>query len=328
MKTVAKVSCIGELLVDFISIKSGVDLVGAPGFMKFAGGACANVAVGLAKLGIRSAFVGKVGNDSFGKFLRDQLQQAGVDTSGLRFDEDHKTRLAFVSLTNSGERDFAFWEQHPADEQLHLSDININQIAKSTIVHISSFLLLNEPSRSTALQIAKEVRRCGCEVSFDPNLRLSLLKSHAEAKRFLLQMVKLSTMLRLNEEEARFLTDSRNLQTAAIKLCSLGPSLVVVTLGSKGCYFHTPQSSSFVDGFNVKAVDTTGCGDGFLAGFLSGIVNACCHLRELSTDALYSICNFGNAVGALTATKRGVISALPSSSQVRKFLSAQRTSQR
>src|ERR1041385_262704 len=183
MKTIPDITCIGEVLIDFISTKKGVTLSDVPGFVKCAGGAAANVAVGLAKLGILSAFVGKVGNDPFGKFLHRQLREEGVDVSGLRTTQDYNTRLAFVSLSKSSERDFKFWEQHPAVEQLQLSDVNPDRLRKSKIVHISSFLLLNEPARSTALRIARRLKQKRCDISFDPNLRLSLWKSHMEARK-------------------------------------------------------------------------------------------------------------------------------------------------
>ncbi|MEE9288022.1 MAG: PfkB family carbohydrate kinase [Bacteroidota bacterium] len=320
MKVVPEVTCIGELMVDFVSIKAGVSLAESSGFFKFAGGAPANVAVGLARLGTKAAFVGKVGNDSFGKFLGGQLRREGVDVRGLCYDKRYKTRLAFVSLTKSGERDFEFWEQRPADEQLENSDVDVDRIAASKIVHISSFSLLSNPARSTVLRAAIDVGQRGCAVSFDPNLRLSLWKSPRVARMQAQQVVKLSTILRLNEEEARFLTGKQKLQTAAEKLLSTGPKIVVVTLGGDGCFFQTANHSGFVKGFTVKEVDTTGCGDGFLAGFLHGIARTTKKLKELSAKDLQSICQYANAVGALTATRRGGISALPNSHETGKFL--------
>ena len=323
MKAAPEVTCIGEVLVDFVSLTSGVSLMEAARFQKYAGGAPANVAVGLARLGTRAAFVGTVGRDSFGRFLSAELHREGVDVRGLRFDKEHRTRLAFVSLKKSGDRDFEFWEKHPADEQLRLSEAEIDRIALSKVVHISSFLLLAEPARSTALRIAREMRRRGCDVSFDPNLRLSLWKSERGAKHLLLRLVEHTSILRLNEEEAQFLTGTRDVETAAEKLLTLGPSLVVATLGSRGCYFQSANRSALVRGYKVKVVDTTGCGDGFLAGLLHGFVQTEKKLPEFSVRDLESICRCANAVGALTATRRGAVSALPDSSEVTRFLRTQ-----
>jgi sugar/nucleoside kinase (ribokinase family) len=320
MKPSVLITCVGEPVADFVSLKSRVGLSESPGFLKVGGGEAANVAVGLARLGTPSAFVGKVGNDSFGMFLASELQRAGVDIRGLCYDTTYKTRLAFVSLRNSGDREFEFWERKPAGEQLRLSEVRIKVIAVSRIVNIGPLLLMKEPSRSTALWIAKEARRRGCDVAFDPNLRLSLWASNAEAKRVITRMARLSTILRMNEEEGRFLTGEGKLDSMAEAVRSYGPELVVVTRGSRGCYFQTSNSSGPVRGFRVRSVDTTGCGDGFLAGLLHGLGESDHVLGEIPVEILSSICRYANAVGALTAMKRGAMPALPYARKVRRFL--------
>lgn len=316
-----EVVCIGEVLVDLLSTKHG-KLSDSPGFTKCAGGAAANVAVGLAKLGVRSAFSGRIGDDPFGVFLHRELARHGVDTSGIVYDSRRRTRLAFVSLTKSGERDFEFWERHPADEQLQRSDINVKKVSMAKIIHIGSFLLLDEPSRSTALWIAEVLHRRGCVISFDPNVRLSLWQSRPDARKIHLSLVKHATIVRLNAEEAYFLTGKRRLDSAVRQLRSLGPSVVVVTLGENGCYASSRQGATFVREFPVKVIDTTGCGDGFLAGFLAGMVKNSSTPDDISLEKLYSLCRYANAAGALTATRRGAAAAMPTASQVQKFLSS------
>lgn len=320
MKSSPEITCIGEAIVDFVSTKRGVPLSGALGFLKLAGGASANVAVGLAKLGTHSAFVGKVGNDPFGKFLQEELKRNGVDVSGVCFDDEHKTRLAFVSLTKSGDRDFEFWERRPADEQLLPSDLNINKVGKSKIVAVSSFLLLNEPARTSLFRIAKKLRRQGCMIAFDPNVRLTLWRSQDEARKIILKALCLSHVVRMNVEEAKFLSETDNIEIAAGKFVAMGPELVVITFGEEGCYFKTSKHSGFMKGFSVKVVDTTGCGDGFFAALLHGIVQSHKTLSELSLGELASICRDANAAGALTATRHGAIPALPDSNRVKQFL--------
>ena len=187
---------------------------------------------------------------------------------------------------------------------------------------MSSFVLLSDPTRSAALDIADRLRTRGCEISFDPNLRLSLWKSQAEAKRIHRQMIRRSTILKLNEVEAIFLTGDKTLESAIEKLWALGPKVVIVTMGKEGCYARTPHGSTFVKGFRVKTVDTTGCGDGFLAGLLSGTVTSNVRVIDISLGSWYSICQAANAVGAITATRRGVFDALPTAKEVKKFLSA------
>jgi sugar/nucleoside kinase (ribokinase family) len=328
MKSYPEVTCIGESLIDFVSAKKGVTLSEAGVFLKLAGGAPANVAVGLAKLGTRSAFVGKVGADPFGKFLRTELARYGVDTSGMSFDKEHKTRLAFVSLTKSGGRDFEFWEKNPADEQLLPGDADIERIAKSKIAAVSSFLLLHEPARTSLFRIVKKLRREGCMIAFDPNLRLALWNSPDEARRNIMKVICLSSVLRMNDEEATFLSGSGEIEIAAAKFIAMGPELVVVTRGEKGCYFRSAQHSGFVNGFHVKGVDTTGCGDGFYAALLHGLVRSGKSIVELTLSDLVWNCRIANAVGALTATKHGAISALPDAASLRKFLKSQKVGHR
>ncbi|HEY6952888.1 MAG TPA: carbohydrate kinase, partial [Bacteroidota bacterium] len=276
--------------------------------------------VGIARLGTRSAFTGKVGDDPFGKFLVSELRSAGVDTSGLVYDRERKTRLAFVSLDKNGGRDFEFWERHPADENLLLSDVKKNLLAQATIVNIGSFLLVGNPSRQTAMEVARLAGELGKDVCFDPNLRLSLWNDKEEGRRVMSGMVRRSTIVRLNDEEAAFFAHTHNLELAAGKIRKMGPRLVVITLGSRGCYFQTATLSGFVDGFRVRAVDTTGCGDGFLAGLLHGLLRLGKTLDEYSAEELRSICIVANAVGALVALKRGAIAAMPTSRELQLFL--------
>lgn len=324
MSTRIDVACLGEVIVDFIADRSGSSLRDVRKFQKHAGGAAANVAVGLARLGSRVAFVGRVGHDSFGSFLKAELLRNGVDTRGVTFDPVYKTRLAFVSLTRGGERDFEFWEQYPADEQLRARDLNGTILRKARIVHVSSFLLLKEPVRSVALKTAGELSKRGCIISFDPNIRASLWPSARKAQTVLGKMIRVATVLRMNMKEAAFLTEARTPSAAERKLRDRGPSLVVITLGKKGCFFGSAGGSGFVPGFRVKTIDTTGCGDGFLAGLLNGISRTRKNLNELTVEEMREICRRANAVGALTATKYGVFPALPGRVTVERFLARHR----
>ena len=314
------VTCIGEAIVDFVSTKSGCSLREALVFKKAAGGAPANVAVGLARLGTSVSFVGKVGDDPFGHFLEKELRSAGVDTRGVKFDRRHHTRLAFVSIGEKGERDFSFWERAPADEQLRTDDIRLRRVAASRIVHISSFLLQSPATRSLAVRLATLLRRRGCLISFDPNVRLSLWRSPDEARKVLTAMVRCAHILRLNLEEARFLSGAREPLKAADALRRLGPELVVITDGANGCVYFNPSESGKVSGFRIRAVDTTGCGDAFLAGLLHGIAQRPERPGEIPGPVLREICRFSNAVGALTALRRGAAAAMPNCTQVVRLL--------
>lgn len=318
MNSTRKIVCIGEAIVDFVSTQPGTSIGASPGFVKCAGGAAANVSAGLAKLGSKAAFVGAVGDDAFGRFAAGELRALGVDVSGIRFDPGHGTRLAFVSLSRSGERTFEFWERNPADRHLRRSDIRMQQLTRAAIVHISSFVLISDASRRTAMGLARELRRSGCEVSFDPNLRLSLWDSPLAARRVLNGIIRHCTILRLNEEEATFLTGHRDPAEAAKSLLEAGPSLVVVTRGRQGCVALTRHAEVRAPGHRVRVSDTTGCGDAFMAALLDGIARL--GTSDPEPAALRKLCIRANAAAALTATKTGVIGALPSSNEVNRFL--------
>lgn len=315
-----EVTSVGEILVDLVSDKPSKDLSSAHGFIKLAGGAPANVAVGLAKLGIRTSFLGKVGGDPFGRFLRHELSINGVNTRWLYDDARCKTRLAFVALSKNGDRDFEFWERDPADAHLRISEIDVEAVCSSEIIHISSFMLLNSETRKTAIALAKYGNKKSRIICFDPNIRLSLWGNSKEAITHYRTMIRLAVILRLNEEEAKLVTGAESLRIASRRLLALGPKLVVITRGKKGCFFATKTYSGSVKGFAVRAIDTTGCGDGFLAGLLAGIVRSKKNIEELSRDAVASICMKANAVGAIVATQRGAIAAMPSEQQVTLFL--------
>ncbi len=320
---VPEVTSVGEALIDLVSSEPTKSLSTAKRFIKMAGGAPANVAVGLARLGIRTAFLGKVGDDSFGRFLKAELKSLGVETKWIISDPDYKTRLAFVAVTKTGDRDFEFWEKDPADQHLMKKEIDYDAICQSTIINIGPFLLLNDETRRSAFAIADHAKRKGKWISFDPNIRMSLWKNPKEAVSIYQSMIRRATILRLNDSEAKFLTGTKNLRSAIDKLLSMGPALVVVTRDKKGCTFATTKFFEEVKGFSVKTVDTTGCGDGFLAGLLAGIIWSKKSIDTLTVLDLIIICRTANAVGALVATNRGAIAAMPSLDDVDNFLRRQ-----
>ena len=195
---------------------------------------------------------------------------------------------------------------------------------RSDIVNIGSFLLIRNPSRKTVMRLAQTARHLGREVCFDPNLRISQWKNHGEVRRVMMAMIRRSTIVRLNDEETFFFTKTRKMEKAARQLRKQGPRLVVITLRSNGCYFQSGTSSGLVPGFRVKVVDTTGCGDGFLAGLLHGLALRRKNPEAYTAEELFSIYIAANAVGALVATKRGGIAGMPSRNELSAFLSKAR----
>ncbi|HHV62559.1 MAG TPA: hypothetical protein GXX51_07985 [Firmicutes bacterium] len=318
--------CIGETLIDFVSVESGVSLRQAGQFKKAAGGAPANVAAGLAKLGAKSAFIGKVGRDEFGFFLESTLQEYGVDTSRMIFDPGVRTTLAFVSVKADGERDFMFYRHPGADMMLSPEEIDEDYIAGGSILHHGTISLITQPSRDATLKAIECARSAGLLISFDPNLRLSLWDNPEHAYNEILMRFKTADILKLSEEELEFIAPDKGEEATAREIMNYGVKLLVVTAGKNGCRYYHRAGSGHVPGFTVNVVDTTGAGDGFVAGMLAGLVRIFEDQRksldEITNHELTEIMRLANAVGAITCTERGAIHALPTKAEVEKFLSS------
>lgn len=308
----------GELLIDFVPTVSGVTLIEAPAFVKAPGGAPANVAVGLARLGVPSGFMGQIGDDAFGHFLVRTLHENGVEISNLKFSKEARTALAFVSLKADGERDFMFYRHPSADMLYRPEDVNADYVRRAKIFHYGSISLIGEPSRSATLQAVKIARAAGAAVSYDPNLRLPLWPTPEAARAGIMLGWPLAHLIKVSEEELAFLSGKDDIAKGACSLWHEALRLLIVTRGKEGCAYFTAKFSGAVEAFAVEAVDTTGAGDAFVAGLLKGLLDS-----PNATDdepQLRAICRYANAVGALTTTRRGAIPALPTAEQVNTFL--------
>ena len=229
------IAAFGELLIDFVALESGVSVGEASGFEKKPGGAPANVAVAVAKLGQPSAFLGQVGDDPFGHYLDDVLRAENVDTSGLRFSADTRTALAFVSLRADGERSFVFYRHPSADMVMRPQDVAFDVIDQHEIFHYGSLTLIAEPGRSATLAAVNYAREHGKTISYDPNLRLSLWKDEAHAREGLLGGLPYAHIVKVSDEELEFLTGGHD----AAALWRDGMRLMVVTHGAGGATLYT-----------------------------------------------------------------------------------------
>jgi len=312
--------CIGEMLIDFTPAPQPG---GAPLFAQNPGGAPANVACALSRLGHRTAFIGKAGDDSFGRFLRDTLVGCGVDASGFLLSPDYPTALAFVHLGEDGARDFSFYRKGMADVSLAPDEVGASLLARARLIHFGSVSLTQEPSRSATLESVRRAKAGGALVSFDPNLRPALWESLDEARRVIFGALPLADILKVSEEEAAFLTGEADPAKAAALLAGRnGAPLVLVSRGARGCVCFANGSLAEMDGFPVKAIDTTGCGDCFLAGALHCLLAENEPLARPSARWIARMLAFANAMGALAATKSGAIPAIPSLCAVEAFLAA------
>lgn len=311
--------CIGEMLIDLVPTVTGHGLAEATAFAKAPGGAPANVAVGLARLGRRSGFCGMLGDDAFGRFCRGVLVREDVDTAGLRFTAAARTPVAFVSLGAEGEREFVIY--HPgADQLFDVGDLDFGAVRSARIVHFGSIGLICEPSRTATLEAVRQARSAGARIACDPNLRLALWPDAAAARAGLRLAIGSADIVKLSEDETAFLSGCEDPERGARVLWHDRLALMAVTLGPAGCLALTPDLALRVPGFAVEAVDTTGAGDGFMAGLLAAVLEDPAALAE--PEALRRTCRFANAAGALATTGYGAIPALPSRAAVEALMAA------
>ncbi|KAI4372730.1 hypothetical protein MLD38_010929 [Melastoma candidum] len=300
----------GEMLIDFVPTVSGVSLAEAPGFLKAPGGAPANVAIAVTRIGGRSAFVGKLGDDEFGHMLAGILREKGVVCEGINFDKGARTALAFVTLRADGEREFMFYRNPSADMLLKPEELNLELIRSAKAFHYGSISLIVEPCRSAHLKAMEVAREAGALLSYDPNLRLPLWPSAEEAREQILSIWEKSDIVKVSDVELEFLTGSDKIDDeTALTLWRPSIKLLLVTLGEKGCRYYTKDFRGAVDSFHVKTVDTTGAGDSFVGALLSKIVDD--HSIIEDEVRLREVLRFANACGAITTTKKGAIPALP-----------------
>ncbi len=305
------VICMGELLIDFVALQTGVEVGEADTFRKAPGGAPANVAAAAARLGMDAAFLGQVGDDPFGHYLAGVLRDEGVNISGLRVTSEARTALAFVSLQHDGERSFAFYRHPSADMLLSPGQLDLRLIDAYKVFHFGSISLIGEPTRSATIEAVQYARDHGLRISYDPNLRLALWKNADDARSGMRIGFSYANLVKISEDEVEFMT-GKPADEGVYDLWRDVTELIIITRGANGATAVTRDGVTHIPGHSVKAIDTTGAGDGFVAGMLYGILN----YGAAYPMALPQIIHFANAVGALTTTERGAIPALPSLAQV------------
>lgn len=313
------VAALGELLIDFTPY--GVSQAGNNLFERNPGGAPANVLVALAKLKKKTAFLGMVGKDEFGMFLKETLNSNEVDTSGLVLNENVNTTLAFVHLKENGDRNFSFYRNPGADMKLTAEEVNYDVIANSKIFHFGSLSLTDEPVRSATLEALKFAKEKGLIISYDPNLRPPLWKSMEFAKEMIALGLEYADIIKVSEEELEFITGIKDYEKGTEVLFHKGIKVIFVTLGEKGCFYRYKGGTGYIGGFKVNAIDTTGAGDGFLGGVLYQLADKSIdEINDMNKEELEAIITFANALGALVTTKKGAIPAMPSQEEVNEFV--------
>ncbi|MFW5941343.1 MAG: PfkB family carbohydrate kinase [Chloroflexota bacterium] len=312
---------LGEILIDMFPAEVGRKLAEVTAFHPKPGGAPANVAVAVRRLGAASAFVGKVGDDAFGDHLIDVLRRQGVETRGLRVARAARTTMAFIAMPDPHTAEFVFYRNPGADLLLRAEELDRELLAETAALHIGSLSLVDEPARSATYEAVRLAREGGAMVSFDVNYRPSLWPGPEEALAQMRAMIPRVDLLKVNETELSLLVGgAEEAKTATGELLQQGPALVVLTCGRKGSYARFAAGEVSAAAFQVDTVDATGCGDAFIAALLTQLVSAPGWRGRLTTDHLSSLLRYANAVAALTAQTQGVIPALPTAAQVERFL--------
>ncbi|MCM1024298.1 MAG: carbohydrate kinase [Prevotella sp.] len=312
---------IGEMLVDFTAVRNAEEgcedvQTGDVYYKQNPGGAPANVAVMAAKLGVSSGFIGKMGSDMFGKYLRDTLAEAGVDTKGVILDKAFSTTLAFVRKLADGERDFVFYRKNGADLNLSYGEVNLKLIDSCKLLHFGSLLLTSEPSKSAVINTVEYAKQQGKIISYDPNWRERLWESKDAAVKAMRSVIMYADVIKVSEAELQIITDCANLLPAIAKLLNDGVKVLCITQGAKGCIIATRHGIERLPTFKVETVDTLGAGDSFLGAFLSRLVLSGKSMDEVEMEDLREFATYANACGALSSTKVGAIPAMPTHEEI------------
>jgi len=323
---VLDVIAIGEVLIDFTPADPTAR--GNEQFECNPGGAPANVAVSLSQLGVKTAFVSKVGEDRFGSLLHETLLSSGVDVSGLSFTNEANTTLAFVHLDDKGDRSFSFYRKPGADTLLSPQDVPLDRIESCRLFHFGSLSMTHEPARSATRTAVVKAKEAGAMLSYDPNIRFSLWETTEEAKQNILWGMKYADILKISEEELSFITGINDIEKGSLALQQqFGITVIVVTLAEKGCYYRLPAHEGYIPGFSVKAVDTTGAGDAFMGCLLFKLLEGGIPLHQITQDQINSALTFANAGGALVTTRKGALQSMPTTDEINKLMESKQLNQ-
>lgn len=302
---------IGEALIDFIPEVKGQRLKDVPSFTRVAGGAPANVVGAVTKLGIPSKFLTKLGNDPFGDYIVEVLDEAGIDTSYIARDEEGETALAFVSLAADGNRDFKFYRKNSADLRYNIEDIPETILDDCGMIHFCSVDLVESPMKAAHKKLVAMAMEQDVMISFDPNLRFSLWDDLEELKETVNEFIPYADIIKISDEELEFITGHTDIKDAVPKLLSGRGKYVIYTKGKDGAEIYTKNGMAEAPGYSIEVRDTTGAGDSFIGAFLYCILrDQVSDLNAVSLETLAQYLDFSNAYAAYTTTKEGALAAM------------------
>ncbi|MGY3714732.1 carbohydrate kinase family protein [Sutcliffiella cohnii] len=318
-----KLYAIGEVLIDFIPQQKGVSLKDVVSFERAPGGAPANVAAAVAKYGHNASIITKLGQDSFGDFLLEVLNDVGVETDKVLRTAEANTALAFVSLTEDGEREFSFYRKPSADLLFQEDELEADWFHKGDILHFCSVDLVESPMKYAHKKAISLMKNSGGLISFDPNVRLPLWDNPSDCREAILEFIPHAHVVKISDEELEFITGLTDTEQAIHSLFTGDVQAVIFTKGAKGADLYVKGQKWESKGYKVEVQDTTGAGDAFIGGFLYQLLvfgTTSENLTNVLAENYEQFLQFANASGALTTTAKGAISALPTKEQVLQLI--------
>ena len=313
------VVALGELLIDFTC--ASTDVEGYPTMTAHPGGAPANFLATLTSLGAKTALLGKIGTDTFGKTLTATLEKSGIETKGLIAAEDVFTTLAFVTLDDTGNREFSFARKPGADTCISYEELDLSLIDETKVFHFGTLSLTDEPARSATYQAVEYAKRQGKLITYDPNLRKPLWRDLDAAKEQILWGLTKADIVKISDEEVEFLFGLKPEEGAEYILRNFDTKLVFVTCGAEGCYFANAVANGYAPSLSgIKVVDTTGAGDVFGGSVVWQVLQSGKKPEALTQEELQAIAEFACTAAGLSATKPGGISSVPTRQEVLEAL--------
>lgn len=308
------VCALGELLIDFTG--NGISAQGNPIMEANPGGAPCNVLSMLNKLGYKTAFIGKIGDDIFGRQLKKVIEEEGINTDCLVTDKTVHTTLAFVITLPGGDREFSFYRNPGADMMLSESDVNEQLIADSRIFHFGSLSMTGEICEAATKKAVKAAKKAGLIISFDPNLRESLWDSLDHAREKIEYGIAQCDILKISDNEIQWFTGEQDFDRAVEKLRGRFGNirLLLLSLGKKGSRAYSGKNSAYAPIATANTIETTGAGDTFCGAILSKVLEK--GMREYSSKELSDMLIYANTAAGIVTERRGALKVMPQKEEI------------
>ncbi|MDE7359842.1 MAG: carbohydrate kinase [Lachnospiraceae bacterium] len=312
------VVALGELLIDFT--ENGTSAQGNPLYEANPGGAPCNVLSMLTRLGRRTAFIGKVGQDIFGKRLKAALEEVGIDASNLVMDGETRTTLAFVETFPDGDRDFSFYRNPGADMMLRTAEINMDMVSSTEMFHFGTLSMTHEEVRNATKAAVAAARAAGAVISFDPNLREPLWRSLEDAREQTAYGLSQCDVLKISDNEIQWFTGEKDYDAGIRKLREqYDIPLIMLSMGKEGSRAYYKDLRVEVKPFlQDNTIETTGAGDTFGACCLHHVLTY--GLQNMDGEKLKEMLTFANAAASIITTRKGALRVMPGEEEVRELL--------